>query len=392
MILWIFTGLACQTIVAQNAPASTIGIVTTYAPTATVPLRAVSFSNIGSCNLKIVYDPAVAIATSVTVGNPLLGGNLVYNVSAPGVITLGWYTWPGVTLPDNSVIFNVNFSRAGPGSTLIAFDDNGNSCKWGDGNSVNLNDIPASDFYISGSLNFLLHLAPVTMVPMLKGNPGMMIHVPVRVSNFTSIGRISLFMQYFSSALTYQSFTNNSDFPNLVIEGSIPGQVTCEGNISSGSPGIMLADSSILLTLHFTYNGGTTGMTWIDNGSSCEYTDEFFNPLPDTPFSSYYINGSVTPETTTGTGDDLTHVSYRLTVGANTLAFSLPVPGQVSITLRDIQGRVVMIPVKKETMSSGDHRKNIDTGKLTPGIYLVTLTLNANGQMLISTIKTVFNF
>ncbi len=299
LILWILIGLTFQKINAQNAPISTIATVTGYCSTVTVPITATNFSNIGSCNLRITYDPAIATATSVTLGNPLMGVYLSSNLVTPGLITLGWFIWPGVTLPDNSVIFNIKFSRTGTGSTVITFVDNGNSCKWANGNSVNLTDTPYETYYHNGTLSFPLHTAPVTTAPALNNKcRGTTIDVPVKVANFNCIGGISLLMQYNSSVLTYQSFTNTSGFPGLSVGGSIPGSVTVGGFIPVSTPGITLSDNSILVTFHFTYNGGSTNLNWVDDGSSCEYTDEQYIALPQTPFSSYYSNGSVSEDVT----------------------------------------------------------------------------------------------
>jgi len=60
--------------------------------------------------LQLVYDPAMLTCTSVEKGSQLAGG-LATNLEVPGIITLGWYTWPGATLPDNTEIFVLNFSK-----------------------------------------------------------------------------------------------------------------------------------------------------------------------------------------------------------------------------------------------------------------------------------------
>ena len=74
----IILGLACLIsigIYAQNAPITTAGTIVSNGSTAIVPITATGFTNIGSCNLKLTYDPAIATPTAVTTG-PLLGGSL----------------------------------------------------------------------------------------------------------------------------------------------------------------------------------------------------------------------------------------------------------------------------------------------------------------------------
>ncbi len=133
--------------------------------------------------------------------------------------------------------------------------------------------------------------APVTTAPVINGCPGTSVNVPVTVSAFNNIGAFSLTMHYNSSALNYQSFTNNSGFPGLTVNGTIPGTITVGGFSDSG---ITLSDNAVFFTLSFSFLGGSTGLNWYDDGSSCEYADfPEYNTLYDIPASMYYINGQV---------------------------------------------------------------------------------------------------
>src|ERR1035438_5990575 len=100
--LSILLCLLSPCILAQNAPISTVGTIATISLADTVPITATNFIYIGSCNLELLYDPAVVSVSSVITG-PLLGGILSTDLSVPGTITLGWFTYPPVTLTDNSV-------------------------------------------------------------------------------------------------------------------------------------------------------------------------------------------------------------------------------------------------------------------------------------------------
>ena len=101
VLLLLISGFAaCSEVAAQNAPVSAIGMVTTYGNTATVPVTATGFTNIGSFNLQVAYDAAIASPSSVTAG-PLLGGNFTVNLANPGIILLSWYTFSGLTLAGN---------------------------------------------------------------------------------------------------------------------------------------------------------------------------------------------------------------------------------------------------------------------------------------------------
>ncbi len=149
LLLAIFT----QEISAQNAPITMAGNVMGIGSTAIVPISVSDFNSIGSCNLKLIYDPSIVIATAVT-KETVLPGSLASNISVPGVITLGWYTWPGSNLPDNTVIFNISFSKVSAGISNLTWIDDGYSCAWSNDSFEYLNDIPTSEYYIDGSVSF----------------------------------------------------------------------------------------------------------------------------------------------------------------------------------------------------------------------------------------------
>jgi hypothetical protein len=134
--------------------------------------------------------------------------------------------------------------------------------------------------------------APVTKAPEITCDPGTIVQVPITVSNFYNIGAFSLTMHYESPVLVYQSFTNNSGFPNLMINGAVAGEITASG-LKFGTPGVTLPDNSILFTLTFLCQEGSTGLLWYDDGISCEYTDDQYNPLNDLPTHLFYHDGSV---------------------------------------------------------------------------------------------------
>ena len=180
---------------AQNAPVSTIGIVYSYSNTATVAVTAANVSNIGSFSLKISYDPSIVQPSLVTAG-PLLGGNISVNLNTQGTIFVSWYTFPGLTLSGNPVILNLNFTRLMLGTSALTWMDDGYSCSWYDANSNSLNDVPASTYYIGGSLTFSSTEAPHTIGPSLSLCQGSGINIPVKVTGFNNIGSISLTLNY----------------------------------------------------------------------------------------------------------------------------------------------------------------------------------------------------
>jgi hypothetical protein len=148
---WLLYALFSIEIFAQNAPITSVGAVSTQGSTIRAAVTVTNFTNIGSCNLKLIYNPAIIDATAVTASS-LPGGNLSSNLTVPGEISLGWFTSPAVTLPDNSPVFYLDFTRVAAGSSLLAWVDDGFSCHYSDGNYNNLNDIPQGSYYINGMI------------------------------------------------------------------------------------------------------------------------------------------------------------------------------------------------------------------------------------------------
>jgi PKD repeat protein len=150
-------------------------------------------------------------------------------------------------------------------------------------------------FYIFFSTYGLIaQNSPVTTAPVKTACPGSVIAIPVSVTGFSNIGSISLTITYNPAVLTYVSASNTSGFPGMSFGHGIAGKVIIGGYSSSSA--VNFPDNTTLFTITFNYLGGTTALTWFDNGGSCEYGDfPDYNALNDIPYSTYYINGQVGP-------------------------------------------------------------------------------------------------
>lgn len=375
----------------QNAPVTTAGTVSTPGLSATVPVTASAFASIGSCGLKLVYDPEIAIATSVTSG-PLLGGNLNTNLTVPGTIILGWYAFPGITLPDSTVIFNIQFSKVAAGTAVLAWLDDGYSCFYGNDSSVILNDLPTADYYFDGSVTFMSE-APVTMAPSVKAGPGAPVDIPVRVAGFHEIGKITLSMQYDPSVLAFQSWTNTSGFPGLTVGETAPGTLLAEATADTGGTGVTLADSSILYVLHFLHSEGSTQLSWNVNGGSCTYAGPppSYPPLFDEPKSAYYLDGAVTPAL--GIGDPgpekLSVTCYPNPFGGSgTVSWTAPSPGMAAVAVFNVLGERV-ISFTSNVEQPGVQNTELRSDRLMPGIYTVRILLGINDSYLAGSVKVI---
>lgn len=279
----------------QNAPIATIGSTSSYTSTASISVTAVDVNDIGSFSLKILYDPAIVQVAAVVQG-PLLGGNMSVNLNNPGVIFVSWYTTAGVTLSGTPVIFTVDFNKVAPGTSALTWLDEGISCSWYNSLATSLTDTPFSNFYIAGSVAFLSSNAPHTIAPEGSGCLNSVASIPVRITGFQNIGKVSLKLNYNATAAGFQSYTNTSGFPGLLVDGSLPGTVLISGIVSTGGTGVSLADSTALVTLNFMITGGSTDLVWADDGQSCQYSGAppAYFVLTDTPQNLFYVQGSIT--------------------------------------------------------------------------------------------------
>ncbi len=293
IIITVFLVPYLQKAYGQDAPVSTIDKVVSYTPVVTVPVTVSGFSNVGSCNLQILYDPAIATCVSVNLG-PGVAGGIATNLTVPGVIAIGWYTWPGIDIDDGSVLFDIQFSRFEYGFTELTWDNDYYNRQWSNGDFEQLNDIPTVNFYTDGSIFFLTENAPVTIAPDIIAVSGESINVPVTVKQFNNIGSLSLILEYDNSVLTFQTFTNNSGFPGIVANESSPGYINVTGTVNSGEYGFSIPGNDTLLTLNFLYQGGTSDLIWNNAGFSSQYTGfPDYNVLNDLPTDTFYVNGSV---------------------------------------------------------------------------------------------------
>ena len=135
LILCILLVAVSPRLIAQNAPVTTAGNVITTGSTVILPITVTNFTNIASCDLKLFYNPAIATVTSVTVASVISGAltGFNYNNTVPGAVNFGWFATPGRTVPNNSVVFNIHFTKITDGITPVTWSTVGFECDYYDG-------------------------------------------------------------------------------------------------------------------------------------------------------------------------------------------------------------------------------------------------------------------
>jgi PKD repeat protein len=100
-------------------------------------------------------------------------------------------------------------------------------------------------------------------------------------------------MDYDPAVLTFQGAV-----PNPLAGGTFTVTTAGIGRIQLDwtGPPLSLADGNSLVNLSFTYQGGSTAITWFDDGNSCRYAETGGGPsLYDLPRQTFYINGYIGP-------------------------------------------------------------------------------------------------
>jgi hypothetical protein len=75
--------------------------------------------------------------------------------------------------------------------------------------------------------------------------------------------------------------------------------------------------------------------------------------------------------------------------GTTTLAYSLPIDGSVTIELLDMTGILDRVIMDNVQQTSGDYKLVLDASNLPDGVYMATLKLNSDSQIMTRTIKIV---
>ena len=130
--------------------------------------------------------------------------------------------------------------------------------------------------------------------------PGATFTTQITVTNFTSIGSMTLRIEYDSTVISFNP--PPATFFNPSISGASINSTPVSGTTkklmiawASVTP-VTLANGSMLATLSFTFINGTTTLFFnndSDGGADCEYANASGIPLNDIPTSTYYINGQV---------------------------------------------------------------------------------------------------
>ncbi len=248
--LLILLCLVSISLKSQNAPVTTIGIITdaTTAPgAAVVPVTVKDFVSIGAFTLTIRYQANLVTYVSAA-SHPAFTGITITPtvVGTVGKLVINWPQTPGgVTLPDETHLLDLTFTYISGNAALNWFYQFGNICqykKYSGGSYIVLNDNPKSTYYINGGISN--RGAPITSAPtFINPSPGLLA-VPITVDDFTSIAAMTLNLEYNQNVLSFQSCTPNGGLlgsfyanPQMGPNGKMLVTISWISTSRSGQPG-----------------------------------------------------------------------------------------------------------------------------------------------------------
>ncbi len=280
----------------QFSPKTWLPVISNAVPSnaLSLPLFVNDFNNVRSFNLTFEYDPAVMIYNSF-IPDTAFGDALIVLDSPSDTkrkIELSWTGSISKTLPEGSQIADLNFNYVSGVSELNWITDDGTSCRFNDDNGNAYYDIPKAIYYKNGLL--ASHVSPHTIAGNITATAGSQVSIPISVYDFSNIGTLNLALKFDPDILTYTGATFLQS-----VGGTFNASTEGTGmlNMEWSGPAASLPDSTELMGLTFTYNGGSSTLEWYDNGNSSKYEDGTSGAeLYDQPSSFYYINGYVGPD------------------------------------------------------------------------------------------------
>jgi hypothetical protein len=357
---------SCISTLSSYAPKTTLPFCGASAPgPISVPITVDDFNAVKSFSLVMRYYPT-AITYISSSSNPIFNSQngllTIIDASAAGGMRKVTLTFNGlntISLPENSVLATINFNYLG-GETILEWRTANNGCNYYGPNGVLKCADPYTDFYFNGGV--ISSLAPITKIDSAVALAGSLATFTIRTWDFEDISAGTLTLNYDPDVLVYQETVPNSAISeSFTVDASISGRLAM--NFSDADT--TLPDGTELMFVTFQFLGGSSPVTWFDDGSSCQY---FHCQLPeamnDAPQETYYLNGNITSSVFVWNGDNSVNWDSEENWPNNTL------PDEFTDVTLDPANDPTYWPTFNGDLILGDDCKN--------------LTLSGNAQLIVN--------
>jgi large repetitive protein len=311
-------------------------VIATPGSSVSVPIRVSNFSLIGAVSLKLNYNNSGLIFNGISNSNGLSFTS--NNIGSE--ITIGWFDATGTTplsLTNGTALLNLNFNYIN-GVNPITFNSASSEL-------TSSNGLPISGvIYNNGGVTPLQGTAPVISLSDVYNIPGAQVSVPLTAQNISNVGAFSIKINYNAASATFTGISGSHN--GISIDANASAGVITLGWIDFTSLNPITIASGVLTNLNFTYNGGTSGLTF--NTSQSEFVNSNGNIIsgivyqngsisllmpPTVPTLSSPVNGALNHSinTTLVWSKSATATSYRLQV-AKDQAFTDLIMDQGNLT------------------------------------------------------------
>jgi hypothetical protein len=241
--------------------------------TVLVPINGTALNNVGSISLKINYDSSALTFLGVSNSQVTFTSNTVNNQ-----VVIGWFD---ATASDplnisNGKIVDMKFIVTAVGALTFSAEN----CELLDESGSVISPIA----YNNGSVGiFSTNLS----MPNIKAVSGASVSVPIIVQKYKVVGSISLKINYDTTLLTFKNVTTTNG--ETFTANATNGVISIGWYDANGNTPVTLPDSSHLLSMNFTYNGGIASLSF--STSQCELLNSSGNVITGIT----YQNGGVNP-------------------------------------------------------------------------------------------------
>ncbi len=284
MILFSLLLFSTTFVFSQSASLSLGTVQAKVGDTVNVPINVSNLNNAGAISLKLSYDNVKL--NFIGLANPAVSFT---SNAVGGVLALGWFdaTAANPLSISSGILVNLKFAvTSGSGTNSVV------SFRAAESELANSSGNPITVLYTDGAVSIQAPPAPILKISSAIANTGAKVALPIKVYSFSSIGAISLKIDYDPSVLTFDSLSNVPSGQTFTTN-AVNGVITIGWFDASGITPLSLSDSSSLADLNFTYLGSSAVSNVSFNSSACELSNQSGLTIANIT----YNNGTVSPYT-----------------------------------------------------------------------------------------------
>jgi hypothetical protein len=223
----------------------------------------------------------------------------------------------------------------------------------------------------------------------VKAGAGQEVDLPLRLVNASSVGAVSLVINFPAGLAEVKDVVMNSTDGNL--DWTVNGNELRIGWNSPVAVDLESFDNLLTIKLKTTsaFTDGAIIRLELAANPLNELADDHFEVIGDAILNAGVVEAAPNGVSEHPEKDNLLISNYpNPFIRSTKFVYSLPVNGQVSVEIRNILG-TLMTTLLNEYQARGEHSLVMNAGNLAPGIYLATIRVRDQNSEQARTIKIV---